>query len=696
MSTTAYKLFINQIMTIAKTAVIKHNEAAIIMNHILISKGYSIDWNAPYTWRYYLNLAGEYHQADFDELSVINNNASNRLLIKVASNAGPINANFTKSLIDAVTGDVTLANEFAFGKDFYKDLVRRYPDHEALILGILNPVNITEAIEAPDNTILYCGNYYRTKITNALGVHYAFKKRDTLGLDDPNLIESHEVDIIQTLQQFVTAFVSRWFNNDYNFIDDMYLTSFLGVLYSQIPVQLFNARLANCHTNKAHSFHIRSFLQSHGKLGKYISALPLKQLLFLYRNIRWIEKNTGKEETFKLLVDELATPCNVPLTGYLLKHDTSNLPEEEFPEPLLQRDVINFIQTGTQTTTVSIERMLEREKDITRENSRDLASVAKEMKYKLARAWDTELPTKIIESDMIDNTTRLPYKLEDVLFHHWVYTATQGAYTANIFVTNPRDASRILVTPLTALILAIYCINKGYTGEAPVNVPTLIAKNIPKALIDIPAIQAHIESKRVSLVTINTLIGLNPRPITFNSNETFFNGCKVIHQEMLRRYYEIAKEEALVARGQLDYVIQAFYTRELPCPLVTTPISYNQWLLDNGFTFDNFTAEDFIAFGTALITEATGNNINTTQSLGNLQQAVIEIMKQFSSYSVQYLYQINPDNTLLLFLKSLRADNVISSTRANARIPLGLITAGNLTFRPNDTLIPTQSVPSVV
>jgi hypothetical protein len=165
---------------------------------------------------------------------------------------------------------------------------------------------------------------------------------------------------------------------------------------------------------------------------------------------------------------------------------------------------------------------------------------------------------------------------------------------------------------------------------------------------------------------------------------------------MLRRYYEIAKEEALVARGQLDYVVQSLYTRELPCQLITTPITYSQWLLDNGFTFDNFTAEDFIAFGTALITEATGNNIDTTQSLGNLQQAVIEIMKQFSSYSVQYLYQINPDNTLLLFLKSLRADNVVSTTRATARIPLGLITASNLTFRPNDILLPTQSIPNIL
>ena len=112
MSTTAYKLFVKQIMTIARTMVVKHHEAAVIMNHILVSKGYSVDWNSPYTWRYYLNLTGQYHQADFDELSVINAGTSDYLVIKVASNTGPVNADFTKSLIDATTGDFTRANEY--------------------------------------------------------------------------------------------------------------------------------------------------------------------------------------------------------------------------------------------------------------------------------------------------------------------------------------------------------------------------------------------------------------------------------------------------------------------------------------------------------------------------------------------------------------------------------------------------------
>jgi hypothetical protein len=129
---------------------------------------------------------------------------------------------------------------------------------------------------------------------------------------------------------------------------------------------------------------------------------------------------------------------------------------------------------------------------------------------------------------------------------------------------------------------------------------------------------------------------------------------------------------------------------------VPSPILYTDWLSVNGYTFENFTTDDYISFGTALVTEATGNSANTTQSLGELQQAVIEIMRQFSSYSVQYIYQINPDNTLLLQQKSLRTDNVTSQTRAKARLPIGLVAASNIRFTPNPVLIPVQSTPHVL
>lgn len=697
MSTTSYKIFIDQIFVIAKTMTVVHHQAAIIMNHILISKGYSVDWGNKSTWRYYLNLAGEYHAADLDELYKINGGISDYLTIKIASNLGPVSADFTKPLINSLAGDVTLANEYRYGTTFYKDLVSRYPDHEALILGILNPVDINEAINAPDNTILYCGNYYRTVKTDSLGTRYYYKKRDDVGLIDPQLIEDHEVSIVEKLQKFITGFFVRWYNQDYNLMDDMYLASFLGILYSNIPNQLFNIRLNNCHTNEAHSFHIRSFLESHGKLGKYISALPLKQLLFLYRNVRWIEKNAGRDETFNFMVDNLATPSNVPLTGYVLKQNLASMPEELYPEPILQRDVINFIQTGSPFTTVSIERMLKKEINIAKDNSRDIEGVAQEMTYKLQRTWDNEVPTKIIESDMIDNSSRVPFKLEDVLFHHWVYTASQGTYTANIFVTNPRDASRTLLTPLNALILAIYVINMGYTGTAPLMVPTLVGRNIVKqSPFDLTELKKKVESSRISESKILELIGLNPAPTSFTSSEAFYDGCVAIHNELLRRYKVLAKEEYFNARGQLEHVMSSLYHIELPCDLTPSPISYQDWLNTNGYSFDNFTQEDFIAYGTALIKEATNNKENTTRNLASLQQAVIEIMKQFSSYAVQYIYQISPDNIILLNNKNLRPDNLSSSMRVFARLPLNTLNVSNITFTPNPVMVNIQSTPVVL
>lgn len=697
MANTAFRLFISSIFTLAKTMVIKHEQIAVTINHNLIAKGYVVDWENPASWRYYMNLAGEYHQADFDEISQINPDSNPYLTIKVASNTGAIDANFTKALIDTVTGDVSLANEYVFGKPFYNSLINKYPEQAALINGILNPVNIADALTANDGDLLYCGNYYKRKITDALGTRYSFQKRDTPGLDDPLLIEDHEVDLLPDLEKWIKAFLGRWFLQDFCLIDDLYLHTILGILFSNVPNFVFNHRLAKCKTEQAHSFHIKSYLESHGKLARYADALPLKQLLFLYRNIAWIEKNAGKEETFRLMVDNLATPCDIPLTGYKLKHSLANQPENLLPDVLLQRDVINFVQTGSAFTTVSVARMLSKEIGLAKENHKDLDSVKREIETAVKISWDSELPTKIIESDMIDNTLRLPYKLEDVLFNHWIYTATQGTYTGNIFVSNPKTGDRLLLTPLNALILAIYCLNKGYNNVSLQYVPVIEAHNIPRVgPFSYSTLKEKVESSRITDQKITDLIGSNPVPYTFTSSESFYSGCVDMHNEFMRRYRRLAKEANFISKAQLERIMGKLYYLRKECNMQPSGTLYNTWLASNGFVLDNFTSADFVSLGTNLVIAATNNEVNTTKKLASLQQAILEIMKQFSSYSVQYIYSINPANTLLLNVKSIKTDNQLSKARAKAILPLNLTNVSNIKFRPHSVNFSLEIVPSVL
>jgi hypothetical protein len=61
-----YRIYLDMTLLLAKTLIIKSEDAATLMNTgIMEQYGASyVDNNNPYSWKYYLNLAGEYHSLD--------------------------------------------------------------------------------------------------------------------------------------------------------------------------------------------------------------------------------------------------------------------------------------------------------------------------------------------------------------------------------------------------------------------------------------------------------------------------------------------------------------------------------------------------------------------------------------------------------------------------------------------------------
>jgi hypothetical protein len=69
--------------------------------------------------------------------------------------------------------------------------------------------------------------------------------------------------------------------------------------------------------------------------------------------------------------------------------------------------------------------------------------------------------------------------------------------------------------------------------------------------------------------------------------------------------------------------------------------TFAQWFTSRNIDLGNFVADDYGLMYTSLVQAATGLNLTNTNSVANLQKAMIGIMEKLSSYSVQYLYEIN-------------------------------------------------------
>jgi len=712
MSNTLYLLYRKDIYTLCKTLIVKHLAAASMINQSLIDLGYgdTFDLNDRTTWKYYLNLAGLYHAFDRDSIYDINvssglvevdsvGNPTNlpvgvdpsKMLIKKASNTGPVWANFTLELLDPTYGgDVAIANEYEFGTSFYQELVDRYPGFEDLILSILHPMPLSISTIAPDGAILYIGGYYRTLVTTPeLGTRVVYQTRDDDGRNKTTLIETNESDLIRAVQEYIDGLYVRWFNPGYHLVDDFYFLSFLARLSAFLPITIMNHRKSRCLTPQAHSYHVREFLESHGKLAKYIPALPLEQTLFLYRNVRYIEKNIGKQETFQLLMDRIATPTKVPLAGYMLRHNLAEQPQNLLPTPEAVREAINFRDVGVGKDVFDVSEVLNKEIDLARENGRDLDVVTQNVEQDITHSIRNQLQTKIIESAMIDHTDQAPYPLASFLVNHWLYCSVHGSYNASVFATNPATGDRLHLTPLNAFILAAYCYNRAYHGIPLTTIPTVYARNIPRhnsyqpdpslaVAPDLATLKKAIHAEDITDQHLVNLIGAGSSnsDYTFTSTAAFYKGCVRLQRQLLNRYKYACRQAEFKAHAEMLIAVSHLYWEQVPCKLSPTSMTYVDWLNEVGIGLAEIEASSdprahFAALGDDLVRNATGNLVDAAVQLKNLQEAVIAIMKQFSSYSVQYISSINIRPVIVSGFNGLRVNkpNIKAGVRTNMKLP---------------------------
>lgn len=695
MSNALYALYQRSVFDLAQTMVVKHSEVAAALNAGLAEiewtdkVSFNTDPSVQHTWKYYKNLAGEYHS--YDEWKLFKDTGHPRMQIKVAGPNGPVDADLTWQLI---ASDPALADEFRFGSTLYLDLIARYPDFQDLIDGIMNPIDIDIAIAAVDGELLYAGGYFRrveAGRTQMVSVRIA-------GRRPPNLIEENETNLLDRLEEWIKGFLYRWHNKDYAETNDLYVTGMLGVLYAQIPKVIMNIRLDNCNTAYAHTYHIREYLASNGRLNTSTDALGKRELLWLYRNLRYLESHMGKRETFQLLVDNIATPSNIPLAGYQLRHQLTDIDDDLYAAVNMTRETINFRNAGVGTDVRSIREILDKEAPFARDGNRDLDSIQNDIdstvKYK---SMTDELMSKVIESNIVDLTDAVAFPLTDTLLDLFIYHASNDTYTANLYVTNPTSKERVLLSPKQALILMFYCFNKVYSNIELLTVPAIPARLIPRTMLppsptlnprpDLAELQGMTDA---AYVPAGFLQGLLDAPVitpNLTNNDAFYTYAESVNAELMGRYYSYAVIEDSIGRAMGEAAAMQLYWPRVECEL-SSGETYVSWLAANGVDFTGFQLDDYEKLGLEILQTATGSGESSNRVLARRQTAVIAILRYLSSYSVQFLKSIADSTRLPLAWGALRLSKVVEGDKELFDVEVSKLTV----LRVNTTRIQHESV----
>lgn len=626
MSSAYYRIFMSQVMTLAKTMVIKSEVAAKTINSELEVFGSAIS-SDPRTWKYYMNLAGLYHPTD--------------TVMTVTSMDTLEEIEFTR---DNLQIHRATANAHVYGSRYYRDLVARYPEQEGLILGILNPIDLDKAIAARDGDILYY---------------------------DTTLVESQEASLIPKLQSWIHAYMTRWSVAGYGVADDLYPAAQLGVLFAHLPMEILNLRLEACLTEEAHSFHIREYLASHGGLDVHLPYLTLKQALFLYRNINYLQNNAGMQSTFNLLLERIINERNLPLARYDMLHDDSRQLETLYPDIEMRREPLNDHPGDGSTNRRTVDDVMSKQYEVARSNYDRHYEVLDDVVRTMQHSQINRLPTKVFESALLDTTDSVPYTKEDILLTHWLYLAAHNRFQAVINVPNPTTGVTMALTAKEAFVVFLYAFNKA-RGVVLTEIPMLYANRARRpALPTVAEMQALVNPERIGDVELARLLEHQPAMGVYLSISSYRDFCSALQyaQNYQRGLYAIP--EYHMDRGMMERAANACY-HDVACDLgAGTP--YDLWFNERGFEFASLGDLDLDLLANNILTAVTGEDVGTASALAQLQESMLELMGRLSSYSVHYLQSINSTSYRILDTVMPRVSDIDSMFKALERVGINRV-----------------------
>lgn len=635
MSTNYYRIYRENMLQLARSMVVKHHDVGKTINRGLVRSGFEVDESHPHTWKYYLNLNGEYHKAD--------------QIIQVRSIDTLEIIDFTKANLEVHRAT---RREYSPTGRLHQRILRDHPDQVPLIRGILDPVDKDTAIKAKDGTIL------------------AYNK---------SLVEVNEHRLIEELQHWTYKYFARWYNEQYQIIEDRYLDAFTAQYFLHLFTRIEQQRFRNLHTNQTHSFHVREYLASNGGLDRYLPYLTVEQALWLYRNLRYVQTHVGKASTFELLTEHILTRRNIPIQGYDLQHNYKDMQEEGglYATAEMRKDPINvdYIQSGNPTE--KIRTILIRQWDLARDNQLLTNDADKETNRKTERARSSSLPTKVVESEIVDRSNSGIRSLNSVLVNQWLHLATERRYTGFITFPHPVTGELFTLSVKDAYILALYAVIRLYKIDIP-RIPSVIAYKVLR--IPLPG-TAELRSLVDATYVPDRLIAAIQDRVTplgaYTSADSFYDACYVLHQEQKALWELYSFQEHYLKRGYCEQVVNRHFIHQ-QCRLVEEPILFTTWLSERGLDMANLTDLDYGKLFTECVSRATGTNIRDQRSLAEIQRMLLNLMGELSSYAIHYIANINSDDFTFVGSPAIRVGDINTEQTAKFITPLPIITATDM------------------
>ena len=431
--------YLSDTISLAQSIVLCSRKEARLYNELVSEKYPDIEvyTTAPHTWRYYRHITGQpYMQRDplnpnqpwvDDIVEVISRD--NGQLIELTPTALELHLETRKELLK-------------YGL-YYTRLIEKYPEQELYIKTIIN----YESLRFTLNDILEIVDPLTSTETKDDYIIMSY------GL---GLVEYQEYNLIYKLQERIDNYIVSKTLPYYSIAENLYMTSLYHVLYSFILTSLFAIRLDNAKTISAHSYHILNYLASHHGIDIHYNKLNLEQVMFIYRNILYLNNHSGSEETLRTLVDRLFTPADISVVGYSFDQ-TNILGPDNWMEYVFKQELINSdTSMYYNNKDFTFDDMIQKETERFPKNRDHYSTEKNNVDHLFNNTKDSNLFTKDLETLFMDVSDEVKHKLRYTIIDYWAYSLYLG--TSNYIINFNDPTTNIEYTLTTEEAFKFYTI----------------------------------------------------------------------------------------------------------------------------------------------------------------------------------------------------------------------------------------------
>jgi len=615
----------DDVMALCRSIVIKFDIQNELINERVAALGYPVDQD-PKTWKYHLNLNGEYHRNDA-RMEVISSDTQQRIY-------------FSKRTLEK---HPRTRADFAIGSSFYNQLVEKYPQNRILIRGIVKPIDMNKIINSPDFTIL---DY------------------------DSTYIAENETSLMSDLQEWVTLFAKRWFNKDFIISDPLYPAAFFFTLHAYLPTAIMNIRLKYAKTPQAAQFHIWNYLAGHYEIDKYRAYLSNSQALWLYRNIVDIRSRAGRTDRLRMLLTNLLKPAGIGLERTEFIQTASNLIESGKPVSYFSFTEFDSKEIDFSSGSLFNNRnILELTKGRALDNSNDLETDLLELNDLTTRKLANRNPTKLMRAYEDGSVVSQTLETVNLKMVYWVYLSSFGIFNPEVAIKLPKGESKIL-NWRDAFILFIHALNKSRSVNVK-NIPEIEVKGVvPLAYPTKNQLLKLIDNYNVTIADIDYVLS---SPIDVLRIKNFSDFDKLIGNVVERRiqhelYWESKKTP--LSRSMTESLCKGTWTR-VKCVLAPPGTSFEDWLGMQRIADAEISEREWFEIAQNIMEQVIGLE-QVAGEMGLRQSAMVDIVERLTSLNVTFIRTGNSKRSRKIEIPNIQLYNMRSLIEDHYDVNAGL------------------------